>query len=75
LDSNSGWEKISTKENLSQNFITIELSDGDTGDLDQTINGSVIHLGGISATSSFHEGLESINCFIQTIKEVTNITY
>lgn len=68
FDPDYGWEVISIKEDSLHNIISIELSDGGIGDMDKTINGSISHIGGISATPPFHKGIDSISCFIQSLK-------
>jgi hypothetical protein len=61
---------MSIRKDASGKIISIDLFDGDTGDMDRTPDGSVSHIGGISIDFPIHEDLGSIDCFIRSSKNV-----
>ena len=69
-DPYNGWVQMSISQDVSGGIISIDLSDGDTGDMDRTPDGSVSHIGGISVAFPLHEDLGSIDCFIRSCKKV-----
>lgn len=74
-DPNNGWVEIPIRQDVSGKAISIDLSDGDTGDLDRTPNGLISHIGGISVDFPIHDDLGSIDCFIRSLRAPQNKSF
>ena len=67
-DPYNGWVQMSIRQDVSGGIISIDLSDGDEGDMDRAPNGSISHIGGIGVDFPIHEDLDSIDCFIRSVE-------
>ncbi|MGA1863904.1 MAG: choice-of-anchor U domain-containing protein [bacterium] len=71
-DPNNGWVELPIRQDGSGRIVSIDLSDGGTGDMDRTSDGLVSHIGGISVDFPTHEDLGSIDCFIRSVRAPQN---